>query len=792
MIKLKFILLLILLPFLAIDASSQNALKDSSSMRLTARNPEGTEFWLCFMKNYKEPEAKSSLANELHLELFITGDKDAQVSVEIESIGYKKKVFLQGGTVKSIKIDPLAQILSNEVIEHKHAVKITSDNPISVYGLNRRFQTTDTYLGLPTRVLGNEYRVTCYNISDGLMPQFAIVATENDTYVSITTTAETENFPAGQTYNITLNAGDVYQVASKFIPASKCDLTGSYIKADKKIAVFSGHQCAYVPPRVIACNHLVEQMPPIPSWGKHFYLGKFKRRSYYTYRVVANEPKTRVFEDNKLMKTLSEGEFFERTLNRNAQVTADKPILVAQYSQGFKNGDSIGDPMMILISPTQQFLKKYRFATPVNGSWNHYVNVVVPSNSIKSIRLNNARIDSNLFEPLGLSRYSLGIIEVPFGTHVLEGAEPFGMYSYGFGFAADAYDAYGTMGGQSFLAYEAMPDTLPPMAEAVYEDNLMKIIFRDDRIDDSGIRSIDIVISEGIEPYIPTIDEGIPQLSMALKPQSTNVAGRMTVIATDVAMNEAPFTICYAYDTKTDQYIFSITEGLEADCELDPGFQIGAFGKISALMHSTSFGSTDGLKTNGLFGDATGSGGYGGLIIGRRWDSQLLFSGRLSFENYGGILTAPDTTFSRIRLNDGTLDSLQEAYDLSAKGTFLNIAAAAEWYPRDYFYFLGGLNFSFTLSKSVEIQKHIVRPDNYAYDAEGSRSIKPADAPESLSSMNTLRFGLFGGFGITLPIARRVSGFAEGVYTYNFSSLISDGSWNIHQLSVIIGFRYRI
>ena len=148
-----------------------------------------------------------------------------------------------------------------------------------------------------------------------------------------------------------------------------------------------------------ACNHLIEQLPPVSAWGKHYYLGMLRERSRYTYRVIASEPNTRVFRNSKLVAVLNAGEFHENlNVKEHIQLTADKPVLVAQYAQGFKNGDSVGDPMMILVSPTQQFLDVYRFATPINGDWHHYINVVAQTQTIDEIRLNGRLIDSTLFE----------------------------------------------------------------------------------------------------------------------------------------------------------------------------------------------------------------------------------------------------------------------------------------------------------------------------------------------------------------------------------------------------------
>jgi hypothetical protein len=97
-------------------------------------------------------------------------------------------------------------------------------------------------------------------------------------------------------------------------------------------------------------------------------------------------------------------------------------------------------------------------------------------------------LDTNEFRPFGLSRYSIASLSIPYGSHIIEGALPFGMYSYGFGKGLDAFDAYGTMGGQSFIEYSVTRDVNPPTAdEKIIKTNIW-VLIRDDRPDDTGLR----------------------------------------------------------------------------------------------------------------------------------------------------------------------------------------------------------------------------------------------------------------------------------------------------------------
>lgn len=788
LIKRKVIFsLVIFLLSLFVGSSLQAQENVERGRKLRVKNPEGTEFWLCFERNYKEPKSPSA-SDALILELFITGNKDANVKIEIEGIGYRKSITVKGETVANIKIPAEAQVRSAETPE-RLGVHITSDNPISVYGLNRRFQTTDTYLGLPNEVLGMEYRVMCYLISDGLLSQFAIVATEDNTNVEIIPTVNTTSHQSKQPFSVQLRKGDVYQIIARNDPYSSCDLTGSYIKANKKISVFSGHQCSYVPSKVIACNHLVEQLPPIPAWGKHFYLGELKPRSQYTFRVLANEDQTKIFEDAKLIKTLNGGEYYEGLAKGKLQITANKPVLVAQYSQGFRNGDSIGDPMMLLISPTQQFLQQYRFATPVNGSWEHYINVIAPTNAIATMKLNGKPIHPSNFEPLGISRYSIAYLRIPFGTHLLEGDLPFGMYSYGFGYDKDAFDAYGTMGGQSFSDYEPVKDTIPPMADENEKDGILQLIVRDDRVDDSGLKEVNIIANEGFDAVVPKLDPGSPQVAIKVAPTVKASVARLVIEAKDLALNKANFTICYFYDAQKGKYSYRLSEGIVDKCQDDPQYQIGGFIRYGKIFHTSDFASTGNVNVKGKFSDASGSCGYIGFLAGKRVYGNLNVIGRLSLESFGGTIEAPDSAISYVMDQySGELRPIQESNEIELKGLFINLAASVEYTLYKSVYGIAGLNVSLNLSDKITHRKKIIVPEDFYYYPSGTRE---QSEEISLGSINALRLGGFIGLGFTVPINYNFSAFAEGIYNHYFSNMISDGDWKTGVLGFNLGLRYR-
>lgn len=438
---------------------------------------EGRDFWLCFQKNGLEPEpakrnSRDAQKNQLFLELFITSNEDTKVRVEIDGLLFKQEGRIRGGTVISVKIDTAAQLRSSEIPE-RMAVHITSEKPVSVYGLSHRFQTTDSFMGLPVEALGKEYRIVgYYKLREDLISQFAVIATEDSTEVTINPNSPTyAGRQAGMPFTVKLRKGDVYQViGSSPGKNAPSDLTGSLVQSNKPIAVFSGHNGAYIPSREQGYNHLVEQLPPVSAWGRHYYVGKLFGRTKSTIRVLAAENDTKVFTNGQLVAFLAAGDYYEDgNVSEHTQITGDKRIMVAQYSHGFVNSlDSIGDPMMILLTPTQQFLKSYRMATPIRGEWRHYVNIVVPREAVSSLRIDGKPVSEQAFTPFGESRYNIAQISLAFGTHTFDCSEPFGLYSYGFGYGQDSYDAYGNMVGQSFLELRPVPDTLAPVMDISY------------------------------------------------------------------------------------------------------------------------------------------------------------------------------------------------------------------------------------------------------------------------------------------------------------------------------------
>ncbi len=794
-----FLIVLALLATVASCLEAQGLPRPTPTARRSDFTTEGREFWVVFQKNFRDfvsddKTQASRPADPLQLELFITSSENARGYVEIRGLGFRRDFIVDAGRVINIPIDTAAQVRSSERIEDL-AVHIVSDQPVAVYGLDRRFQTTDTYLAHPVNVLGKTYRAMGYTwLQNDLLSQMAVIATENDTRVTITPSVRTQKGrPPGVPFDVKLNRGDVYQVIPKYDPSGNSDLTGTLIESDKPIAVFSGHNCAYVPdPKVKACNLLIEQLPALQSWGRQFFVGTLAGRSSAVIRVLATNDSTHVFENNRLVATLNAGQFYEnKNQTQHTMLTADQPVLVAQYSKGFDNGDNVGDPMMIMIAPTEQFLASYRFATPVRGSWHHYINVVVPTHTLDSLFLDDKAVDRKLFQPFGLSRYSIGQIEVSFGTHVIRGPEPFGLYSYGFGYDDASYDAYGNGGGQSMEQVIFSPDTIPPSMDAKLNSGLgfVSAIARDDRLNDLGLDEVRVLDAENLDVNLPKFESGVPQVPLRLtigdRKQNAYVRFRLR----DRAGNSAYVTICAKYSAVGDSFSLQVLDNGRS-CDFARDLMIGGFVKYSVIDNRVSIpaGSSpigNPVELKGAHGmPAWGIGGYAEYL----YANNLYLTGRVGFDLWRGDAYGywPDSLGTT--LPDGR--RVVEEFKLHRLNVMLTLGAGAQWYFVDRrFYLFGLLNLSVPFVTSETLTRSILSPSSASYPGGngGTMTMYDGGGPSGLALVVVPELGL----GSSLELSNGWRIFGELGAGYSITSISPERDWIISYLFARTGAKIR-
>lgn len=422
--------------------SAKGTILDDDGDPITSDNL-GTDFWLAFPTNLGDGAIH---APPKRLFLFISAPHNTTGTVSIPGLGFSAPFIVEATRTTTVQVPTAADPLGSNGIVTNLGIRVTSDREVAVYGHNQIAQTTDAYTGIPLDILGTEYIVLGWkNNVDGFFArtQVNFVATEDNTQVWVTPSAPVLGRPAGVPYSVSLNAGQMYQLQAQGVPL---DLSGTILSSNEPIAVFGGHSCANIPRDTPLCDHIVEQIPPVSTWGTNFFTVPLATRSVGdTFRVIASQDNTSISINGEVVDIIDKGEVYERLLSQASRIRTNRPVLVAQYAngQGFDNANA--DPFMMLIPPSEQFLAEYTVSTPANNFAINYQNLVIPTAAIGSLRMNGNPIETSLFSPIPNSRHSGAQLRIPVGSHNFTSEVPFGIYSYGF----NVYDSYGYPGGMA-------------------------------------------------------------------------------------------------------------------------------------------------------------------------------------------------------------------------------------------------------------------------------------------------------------------------------------------------------
>jgi len=523
--KFNFIILMIL--FLTVY-SNLTAQPDTANF-----DTKGNDFWLVFPPNFHNGKLQNFYYYDDSLYIFITAEKPT-IGI-IEYVDLSGRTFSQNFSIPDpTKIYTFSIFYNNfELLGYndnsgillnrnnselitKQYFHITSDNEITVYAHNQAHTTSDACLVLPSDILGMDYFIMSYN-SDGEIEsfsndltenstpsQFVILATEDNTNITIIPKEETQ-FNNRNIQNLTINKGDAYLVQARIRGTSpRTDLTGSEVHSDKPIAVFAGHQRSTIPNEDRGSNpsrdYLLEQMPPIETWGQNALLIPYQQPTNVTllehdiYRILSGNDDTEIFINNVLVDILNKGEFFEGLLTNPAHVRASAPILVSQFKKtsdyGGMSSFNLGDPFEMLIPPIEQFMTNYRVInTQAYQTSNsdkvydeQYIIIVATDTSMASVLLDGNPIQLSYFKPIPTTNYFYANVRVGDGVHSISCNDKIGVYVYGYGQA----NSYGYVGGMSMKPY----DFSPPQITSIDTCYSMKGTITDTLVSDSKISTI--------------------------------------------------------------------------------------------------------------------------------------------------------------------------------------------------------------------------------------------------------------------------------------------------------------
>ena len=416
-----------------------------------ARSTKGTDFWLTFMG---EQALGRTAQNQPQPSLYVTSD--TATSGQVTMPGQPPIPFdVQPGQVATVVLPSIADLADSSDLVTNYGVHVIAENEITVFTVDQMPVIGEGFTALPTDVLGTDYITLGYENIRGAATlvgsEFAIVATADNTNITITPASNsTSSHLQGIPYTIALNQGNTYQLRADTVSGEIfADLSGSIIHSDKPIAVFAGHDCVFIPSGSPFCDAVMEEMPPVSTWGTHFLgLLSVRQTPGDDFRIVASQDNTHVYVNGAQVAVLGKGQVFEKIFSTNVQIWADHPVLVAQYGTSESYGGSVpgtqgdADPFMVLVPPLDQFGGSVTIAAPNTGFGENYVNVIAPSGAKGVISIDGNQIPVASYVDIGSTGFSGVQLPISIGAHTLTSVVPFGTSVYGYGL----FDGYGYVG----------------------------------------------------------------------------------------------------------------------------------------------------------------------------------------------------------------------------------------------------------------------------------------------------------------------------------------------------------
>ncbi|XP_060067808.1 serine-rich adhesin for platelets-like [Ylistrum balloti] len=394
----------------------------------------GTEFIVGFMSIVGSDQGASliistSIPTEVKV-LLSTADGSYRVNLNV-SCNRGQKVYL-----------PASIRLQDGIPKDSKGIIIESSGDIVVTGSNAASSSYDSFMALPTNVIGSDYFAVTYS-QNGQVCQVLVVGVNDSTTVKITLNPslkdhfvlfENRQYLAGQTFTVELNRYETFEFESIG------DLSGTRIRSNNIIAVFSGNKDTYIGSRTYLTTNLVEQLTPVDTWGNVFILVPVP----YAYASVlfwllASENSTTINLSGDFTPTtytIHEGETIQiECPHRNlGYLVSNKPILVIEFSQGYSSLLSSNNPTMILIPPVEQFHTTYTFRTV--GFVNYFV-FVVQKDHFEGLLYDGKVFPSSslLLTSVTGTNFATSFISVSDGSHTVRHSLPhvtFGGFLYGY------------------------------------------------------------------------------------------------------------------------------------------------------------------------------------------------------------------------------------------------------------------------------------------------------------------------------------------------------------------------
>lgn len=293
-----------------------------------------TTFW------FAAPDLQQAHGDRPILLRFSTGASAATVTVSIPANTFftPLTINIAANSSQSLDLTPYINEIENSVVNmvDNRGLKISSTAMVSCYYDIAHGFNGDIYALKGANGLGFKFTLPFQMAFTGAgLPSytctFSIVASEDNTVVTINPKNDLLGHPAGVPFNVTLNKGQTYTCqASSDVPSQRPG--GTVVIANKPIAISTKDDTIRYPGQ--GCGDTAgDQLIPDCNAGSSFVIprGQLNGPDYYYVFAISNN--TAVSVNGTVVSTINAGEFYMGTLsNPSCFIQTTSPVHVFHLS----------------------------------------------------------------------------------------------------------------------------------------------------------------------------------------------------------------------------------------------------------------------------------------------------------------------------------------------------------------------------------------------------------------------------------------------------------------------------
>lgn len=433
---------------------------------------QGKEFWLSFYGWETSDSIKANAPHYLDLYVLVSSKTGCTGTIKNPISGYVQNFSVQADSVLKVYIpyeESYCNSMGDTINVYAKGIQVSTSDTVSLYLGNQRAHTFDAACVLPTSALGYSYKVA--NYLDNVSSCFIAIATEDSTLLEFNLKNDIEDEHGPQIKYIKNTNYTKWLMKGETFMATGPNLLGSTVRSlnCRKIAVFAGNYCPYVPDTCGYCDVLVEQIPPLNTWGK-----KYLVNSTFNSRPV--DPNTGEEIDSKIIiiakddnttvnitkywnietHIINKDDYLELDASKyGVLIEADKAISVTQYAIG-RQCSGLGDPFMLWVNPVEQTLKEAIFTPCPTPQINyHIVQIKTLASHVNDVYMDGASIGNKFYPFYQDMDYAVAIFLVEPTVHKISSEKGFMAYMYGFADGVNQIDeSYGYSLGCSLYNLE--------------------------------------------------------------------------------------------------------------------------------------------------------------------------------------------------------------------------------------------------------------------------------------------------------------------------------------------------